>query len=386
MRAFPPDLEQRAYDHARVRDWRAWGLLAADREAEAAAKAGEAPSHAAWPLRVLLFGFGALVAAAFAAIMLKDTSDRWVAAFTAFVLAALFVGAAEAIIRQLAVRRFGAEEALVAGACLLFAYGVERLLAAPARWHFSQAAFSFGLAAASAVAFARYGYRLCGLAALVAAGFMLGSCDWGERVTRVLLALLYGGLLAALMAAPEEPRRESDRLEIGRFFLALSVPLCLNVRLERVFSAYAGSPATSPFELATFAAIFLLPLAWLYWGARAASRPLIWAGTIGLVLAQCSVKPYLGLARHVWDPILLGVELVASALLLKRWLDAGPGGRRGAFSSEALRSPEPGGALGFLAAAAAGAVAAQHPPPAPAPDRVKGGGGTFGGGGASGGF
>lgn len=382
MRIFPADEEERAFRHERLRDWRAAGLLRADRTAEAEALAGEAPAHASWPLRVLLFGFGALALAALSALALKDLSGRADSAFVAWVLAGVAVAAAEAGISRLKVRRFGAEEALVAGAVLLLAYGAERAFSNGTRWHFSTAIFSATLALGACAAYLRYGYRLASFGAAVALGVFVGSLEYGEHATRVLLAVLYSVLLVAATVWPELPRRERERLEIVRFFLALSVPLCLNLRLEKIFYSWAPQPVTGAFGLATFAAIFLIPLAWLAWGALDRSRTILWAGAVGLLVAQCSIKPYLGLTRNAWDPAVLGLELMILALVLKRWLDAGPGGRRGAYSSEALGDPGPGPAVGLLASAAAAS-----PSSAPAgPDRPKGGGGSFGGGGASGGF
>ena len=382
MRVFSADEEERAFKHERLRDWRSAGLVAADKGAEAEAHAGEAPAHAAWPLRILLFGFAALALGALSALVLKDLKGRMDSAVTAWFLAAAAVAAAEVGIRRLKVRRFGAEEALVTGAVLLVAYGAERAFSTRTRWHFSTAIFSASLALGACAAYLRYGYRLASFGAAVALGVFVGSLEYGERATRVLLAVLYAVLLVAATVWPELPRRERERLEIVRFFLALSVPLCLNLRLEKIFYSWAPQPVTGAFGLATFAAIFLIPLVWLAWGALDRSRTILWAGGIGLLVAQCSIKPYLGLKRNAWDPAMLGLELMVMALVLKRWLDAGPNGRRGAYSSESLGDPGPGAAVGLFASAVAAS-----PGSAPAgPDRPKGGGGSFGGGGASGSF
>lgn len=386
MRAFSDDLERRAYDHGRRRDWVSWRLLAEDKSDAAAAAAGEPPVQAAWPLRLLLFGFGALVLGAFSLIFLKDSAARSVSSLAALVLATASVAVAETSIAKLGVRRFGFEEACVAGACVLVAYAFERLTPGESRWRFADGTFSLVLALSCVAAYVRYGYRLAGLGLLVAAGWFVTSWDQPGIVTRFSLAALYASVLAYLMSRPEEPRRERDRLELARFLTALAVPLCLNERLDRLLDGpHAWMPPASfgAREAFTLALVFLVPAAWVAWAARARSRPLLWAGALGIVIAQCSVKPYLGIKRNSWDPATLGVELVVVALVLKRWLDAGPGRRRGAFSSESLGSPEPGGALAWFAAAATAAA-----PSAPAHDKgaFKGGGGGFGGGGASGSF
>lgn len=384
MRIFPPEAEQAAFNHERLRAWRAAGLLAPDAAGAAEALAGEPPAHAAWPLRLLLFGFAALVLGALSVLALKDLDGPGGCAATAWFLAAGAIAGAEGLIRRLKVRRFGAEEALVAGAVVLFAFGAERFVSGPGGLlrHFSLTAFSAAAVLGSAAAYLRYGYRLASLGTVGAVGALAGSLEYGERPTRLLLAALFAGLLAAVSRWPGLPRRERERLEIVRFLLALLIPLCLNLRLDRLAWSRPGPPATDAFGLATLAAIFAVPLVWLAWGVRDRSRTMLWAGGLGLLIAQCSVKPYLGLTRNSWDPAVLGVELMLAALVLKRWLDAGPGGRRAGFSSEALGETGPGPAVALLAAAASAAPSS----PPPSPDRPRGGGGSFGGGGASGGY
>lgn len=383
MRIFPEDVEERARNHERLRDWRSAGLLAADKAAEASALAGEAPAHAAWPLRILLFGFAALALAALSALMLKDLKGRVDSALVAWIIAAAAVATAELlIIQRMKVRRFGAEEALITGAVVLLAYGAERLCLNGSRWHFSMMIFSSMLALGAGAAYLRYGYRLASFGAVVALGLLVGSFEYGENTTRVLLAGVYAALLAAATWWPDLPRRERERLELVRFLLALSIPLFLNLRLDGLLQSWRNSPLTDAFGLATLAAIFIIPLVWLAWGARDRSRTILWAGGIGLLVAQCSIKPYLGLKRNAWDPAVLGLELMILALALKRWLDTGPGGRRGAYSSEALGDSGPGAAAGLLASVVAASPSAQPH----AQDRPQGGGGSFGGGGASGGY
>jgi hypothetical protein len=385
VRIFPEDVEDRALNHERLRDWRSAGLLAADKAAEASAIAGEAPAHAAWPLRILLFGFAALALAAFSALMLKDLKGRVESAVLAWLIAAAAVAAAEMlIINRMKVRRFGAEEALVTGAVILLAYGAERLCLNGARWHFSLMIFSAAAALGAGAAYLRYGYRLASFGAVVALGALVGSFEYDENSTRVLLATLYAALLIAATWWPDLPRRERERLELVRFLLALSIPLFLNLRLDGLVQSWHPSPVTDAFGLATFAAIFIIPLIWLAWGARDRSRTILWAGGIGVLVAQCSIKPYLGLKRNAWDPAVLGIELMLLALALKRWLDAGPSGRRGAYSSLALGDSGPGAAAGLLASVIA--ASPSSPPSGPDAGRPKGGGGSFGGGGASGGY
>ncbi|MFI5349600.1 MAG: hypothetical protein ACHQ2Z_08660 [Elusimicrobiota bacterium] len=386
MRIFPPAIEEQAFRHGVLKEWRDARLVGAEAAVKIAAAIGEPPADAAWPLRFVLFGFASLCQGAAYALVFKDIHDRAVEGVAALIAAATSIAIAEAIIRGLRVRRHGAEEALVAGAVIMAAFAAERFLGGGIIGDSPIRIVSIALAGGAALAYARYGYRLAAIGAAAGLGGFFGTFDIGERGTRVVLAGLYAVLLAAVSFARSLPRRERERLEILRFFLALSVPLCLNLALDRLGGGLLGEEARSVamdgFAWATFAAIFLIPSCWLAWGISSRSRPLVWAGGLGFLLAFCSIKPYFGWARHSWDPAVLGVELIVLALALKRWLDSGPGRRRGGFSSEEMGNSEPGGALGLLAGAiAAGPAAAPR-----GPDAMRGHGGDFGGGGASGSY
>ena len=108
------------------------------------------------------------------------------------------------------------------------------------------------------------------------------------------------------------------------------------------------------------------------------------AASLGVLAAIVSIKPYLGLPRHSWDPAVLGAALMGSSLWLKRRLDGSPDGRRDGWTAKPLIAARSDGpdAAGLLAAA----VAAPAGPPAAGEKRFSGGGGSFGGGGASGSF
>lgn len=386
MRIFSEEVEERAYRHARLAGWRRDGLATPDAASAIALEIGGAPERAAWPLRVVLFGVAAACGCAAYVLMVKDLHDRSTEGLAALLAAVVALGAAEALISGFGFFRHGVEEAAVAGGVLSSALAFAFLIPGQ-RWSFSDKAFSFALVSASAAAYARYGYRLAWGGIVGGACLFAFSWHLGDHAARVLTASFFGSLLAALSFVPGIPGRERERLEIVRGALALGIALILNLRLGRIVS-FGGAPFGGPsgaFEWATFVAVFLIPAAWMAWGASTRSRSMIQAGALGLLVAVCSVKPYLGLKRNAWDPAVLGVELVVLALVLKRWLDAGPGRRRGPFSSESMGSAEPGGALGVLA----GFVAAgpHFPTPGPqSPDVPRGQGGDFGGGGASGSF
>jgi hypothetical protein len=47
-------------------------------------------------------------------------------------------------------------------------------------------------------------------------------------------------------------------------------------------------------------------------------------------------KLYLGSSRHEWDPMLLGILLIAMAMGVRRWLASGPANQRGGFTPARL--------------------------------------------------
>ena len=82
------------------------------------------------------------------------------------------------------------------------------------------------------------------------------------------------------------------------------------------------------FYWATYAAIWLLPAAGLALAVRDKHRWMLWVSLIMAVATLATNKPYLGWERHTWDPILLGVLLVGTAIGVRRWLSRGPDGQR----------------------------------------------------------
>ncbi len=378
------DLEERAFRLGLLRDWKSAGLVDAGAAGKIAADIGPPPERAAWPLRLVLFGFTALCFSALVTLILMNTSDGIFVGVVCVVAAGACVAGAELLLRRFAFYRHGVEEALVAEAIVLFAVGAGWIAHSGRLWERTDSLMPMLFFAGSALAYARYGYRLAAAGVVLSLGLCVESFGAGERVTRVLLAALWALLLAAISLARGLPRRERERLEIARFFLALSIPLVLNLRLVRHFDFFSTSAPWNmdAFAWFTLAAIFLIPAAVFAWGVFSRARALMWAGAIGLIVAQGSVKPYLQIERHSWDPALLGIELIAAALLLKRRLDAGPGRRRGAYSSEELGNSKGDGALGLLA----GLIAAAPAEAPRGPDVPQGKGGSFGGGGATGSF
>jgi hypothetical protein len=95
-------------------------------------------------------------------------------------------------------------------------------------------------------------------------------------------------------------------------------------------------------------------------------------------------KPYLGWEQHTWDPVLLGVFLIATAMGVRRWLSRGSGGHRSGFTPQPLvvsADRQALDALGMVAIAAQPMVP-RMPNEAPTVEPGRGGRSGGGGGGA----
>lgn len=136
-------------------------------------------------------------------------------------------------------------------------------------------------------------------------------------------------------------------------------------------------------RLVAIAGTALLPLAVLARGIRARDRLLIGCGAL-LAAASCvTLRAYVHVAPAWLILVAAGGACLAMALLLRRWLDGGPGKERGGFTTAELGT---GGNPQRVAELAATLATLTPAAPVPRQPGFKPGGGEFGGGGASGGF
>jgi hypothetical protein len=128
------------------------------------------------------------------------------------------------------------------------------------------------------------------------------------------------------------------------------------------------------FYWVTYAATFVLPAVGLWLAVRERDRPLL---DVSLAMAVATIvtnKPYLGLTRQTWDPIVFGVALIAIAASLRRWLRREPRG----FTAARLLGRD----RDRLALLGTASTLVQPEIP-PQPPTEAEGGGEFGGGGAT---
>jgi hypothetical protein len=83
-----------------------------------------------------------------------------------------------------------------------------------------------------------------------------------------------------------------------------------------------------------------LPVIGLYRGIQQKHHWMIRASLLMTLATIATNKLYLGWPQHTWDPILLGIVLIATALGLRRWLSLGAVGQRHGFTPRRLLSSE----------------------------------------------
>ena len=127
-----------------------------------------------------------------------------------------------------------------------------------------------------------------------------------------------------------------------------------------------------------------LPLAGLAVAVREKDRELLDVGLAIALVTLLTNKPYLGWPRHTWDPIVLGLVLIAIAIAIavRRWLASGPDGERDGFTSSRLLEKDRavlslvGTASSLIAQPGADRPRTDAPEPAFRGGRSGGGGGS----------
>jgi hypothetical protein len=336
-------------------------------------------------LRLTLFGFGILIiAAAVGLVMLTaDVNESVGGGVICLVAAAVSAAVAEFLVRRYRLYRFGIEEAGVTAAIVLVAIGCALLFDKFADVRQLLVASVAG-ALAAFVAYRRFGYLYAGLAAMVCAGAAAFTIGESAVVHRVAAAVI---LATCAVIAHVKYRQCGDDYpgdEYGPLQAAavLGIYGVLNLHLW-----WVDPPSMAPaFYWFTYATIWAVPVLAFMSAIRERHRLLLDVSLIMALATLATNKPYLGLVRREWDPLLLGLFLIAAALVVRRWLAAGTGGMRGGITaSRILRSEADhvallGTASGFRDAPASAYAGA---PPA---DPFAGGGGRAGGGGADGSF
>ncbi len=232
----------------------------------------------------------------------------------------------------------------------------------------------------------RWGMPAYGAAACVALFVFVAQLPAPRMLWLILAAALAAGCEAARRSARLAPAHRGAAAWTLAAALALAY-LSVNPWSwdKRVIERLADGGVYGPPDLPRWTAILLtasLPLLAVVIGAWRRDRLWLWTG-VGMVAATAvTLRHYVHLAP-LWVLLAsVGAAIVATALLLQRWLDAGLGHERRGITAQPLfgghleRSAEVVATLATLGPAA-------RVIPTGAQGGLKPGGGTFGGGGAS---
>ena len=382
MRAYSASAEEAVDARNLLKDWLAQGFLAQpqyDRmEPDTACDLRRTNIF----LRIVLFLFTLIIVGAaaglFFVVFLSRSSSQTTGIFL-LICAALSYAAAEFAVAQFHFYRYGIEEALAVASVALLCAGLLSVLSNGAELAAPPACIL-----ASLWIWHRYGLPYAFLAAMIFVVWL--SDDWtsSHPAQHVIVIALYAAALLAVIAV--RPRGHS----IVEALLWLGLYLAINLQLSSVdlLERWWRSPVTntdfpSAFYWITWILTWLLPPAILLRGVRSKDRLVIAAGTVTAILTLITNKPYLGWPRHTWDSMLLGALLIATALLLRRWLAAAPAGIRHGFTAQRLSAKDKHWMS--IGSTAFGLVAPQAitPTAQPAGPDVHFGGGDSGGAGAS---
>jgi len=124
-----------------------------------------------------------------------------------------------------------------------------------------------------------------------------------------------------------------------------------------------------------------MPVLTLWYGVTRRTVVIIRVGVVLGLITLATNKQFLRWPVHPWDPVLLGVVLISTALGVRNWLLRGAGGMRGGFTPDRILHSD----LNLLQMASLASAAihleAQRPIPERGPELFDGGRSGGGGGG-----
>lgn len=380
MNIYTRDDERNVRVERLVRDWNKSGLITDEQRDRMLPDLKVDLRRTNLFLRITLFVFGFLIVNAATGLVFinldtNGSSVWWVAAI--FAIASYF--AAQRIITQFRVYRFGIEEAFAVAA-------IAFMMIAGAMWfvrNFSTL-YAFGAGAiASFVVFRRFGYVYAGVAAIAFATFFIFDLEQSDTFRRLFSAIL---LLTVFFFSRE--RRQDHEWDFPADTYAMletvawgGLYFVTNLKITTWFSL---PDEVRVFYWATYVLIWILPIAGLWLAIRDRHRWMLDLNIVMLIVTLSTNKPYLGVAQKPWDPILFGVMLIAVSLGLRRWIASGANGSRTGFVAHRLLESEK--AKLALAGTATVLAPGAPPPTAKQPPPPEFGGGRSGGAGASGSF
>jgi hypothetical protein len=389
MRKYTDVEERRVRNRAQVREWVRSGLLSASQ-----AEGLEGELHVDLRrtniyLRATLAFFTLLIVVGLVGVPASAfhiQREMPLAVLTA-VAAILCIIAAEVLVGAFRLYRFGVEEMLAACSVALLSFSASQFSEA-AIGHYSDMSFVVALSVAAAGGLAlylRFGFvwaALGGMCCLAAIPFQINE----SPATRRAVAAILVGVVFAVTRVQRIRREEEwpgDEYGVLQAAALSGVYLLLNVHVfwwDR-YHFFFTQDVSGWFYWLTWVLTWILPAVGLVLGISKKDRPLITVSLAMSILTLVTNKPYLGWERHTWDPMLLGVLLMAVALALRRWLSRGPDAARYGFTATRIVA-EKDPVLSVLSAAPLPIRTHTHAAASPPPTGFDGGrsGGAGGGG------
>jgi hypothetical protein len=395
---YTAEQEERLFIRREARTWARSGLITNEQLAIIDSQTDPGLSRTNVFFRILFFVFTYMCMQAVVGFYIwmaglrSEVSFAWSALAFGIAMSCL----TEYLVRRKSFYRYGIEEALALAGMALICAGVftfiSMLNVEP------RLLITTGAILASACAFwlyLRFGFLYAAVISVACAcvvPFQLSLPPASERAILAIVLLLI--LLTSIRAESFETWDfKKERSAILQAFLLAGLYLAVNLRLPELGGAQFGNPAPFHqshagfpplFYWATYGFTFLVPALGLYYGLKSRKRLLTNVSLIAALLTLATNKDYLGFKHYAWDPAVLGVVMVISAVVIMRWLANGTREARNGFTAQNLLKPENHGInLADLGAAMLpGAIQANLPPASP--EKPFAGGQSGGGGAASG--
>ena len=197
-------------------------------------------------------------------------------------------------------------------------------------------------AVASFLLYQRIGYQYAFLAAMIGVAFLPHYWTRSHTAQHLIIAGAYTASLVAVIRARRTHRFDfpDDEYSVTEALLWLGIYTAMNLQLSSVeplqkwwFATATSGEFPDAFYWATYLLIWFLPVGMIWRAVSRKDQVVARVGVIAAILTLITNKPYLGLPQHSWDPMLLGVLLTGTAVLVKHWLSQGEGGIRRGFTA-----------------------------------------------------
>jgi len=381
MRIYSQADEEKVRAQAAVREWQRSGFLDTSQAAQISTELRVDFRRTNFFLRALLFLFTSIVVVASVSLVITvfDLDEKTSEATVCVIAAILCLGAAEFLIRNFRFYRFGVEEALTIAAGVLLSLATAFVTS---RFEGVESVAPLAIGALGALfIYMRYGYLYATIASILCAAAIPFPTHVPAEVKRLIAALVCAFSFSMVRKARLQHGDDFPGDDYGLIQASAWACLYLVLNLQISFLRYYEQ---SLFYWATYAMIWILPVVGLWLSLRTKDRPLMNVSLLTALITLATNKPYLHLMQQPWDPILFGLLLIVSAVLIKRWLGRGTNAQRGGFTAARLLARDRQ-ALAIVSTASAALQPAMSPSPTPEA-KPNFDGGRSGGGGASGSF